>query len=123
MIEIKNKKFDKVNTKVSCDNYFVTNNGKKRKGISPYMSFNIDNIYIDIETIYDINWLKNMKLNQEIDIKQYITNILYEEENECAQLYDIQYCSIERIKEDTFNIKLQCKENEIIIDENIIIGG
>ena len=64
-----------------------------------------------------------MKLNQETDIKKYITNILYEEENRCEQLYDIKYCSITKIKEDTFNIKLQCKENEIIIDENIIIGG
>ena len=44
MIKIKNKEFDKVNTKISFDNYFVTNNGKKRKGISPYISFNIDNI-------------------------------------------------------------------------------
>ncbi len=123
MIKIKNKEFDKVNTKISFDNYFVTNNGKKRKGISPYISFNIDNIYIDIETIYDIKWLKNMKLNQEIDINKYITNILYEEENRCEQLYDIKYCLITKIKEDTFNIKLQCKENEIIIDENIIIGG
>ena len=53
MIIINDKKYDNVLKKVSFGEYSVMQDGKKRNGMAPFISFNCDNILLGIETNYD----------------------------------------------------------------------
>ena len=66
MIIINGKNFDNASKKVSFGEYSVTQDGKKRNGSAPFISFKFDNIFLGPETIYDKKWLKELKINSKI---------------------------------------------------------
>ena len=79
MIIINNKSFNNALKKVSFGEYNVTQNGKKRNGKAPFISFKFNNILLGLETIYDIKWLEELKINDKKDISKYISDITYED--------------------------------------------
>ena len=62
MVIIYVKNFDNALKKVSFGEYNVTQDGKKRNGSAPFISFKFDNVFLGLETIYDKKWLEELKI-------------------------------------------------------------
>ena len=76
------KKFDiEVNNiKYKTKNFYT---GEINEGYSPCFEFNIcDKIFIQIETMLLERKLENLSIGKNINIKKYITDILYKNESE-----------------------------------------
>ncbi|MBR3661220.1 MAG: hypothetical protein IKN63_04925 [Bacilli bacterium] len=113
MIIINDKKFDTPLKKVSFGEYSVTQDGKKRNGSAPFISFKFDNIILGLETIYDKKWLEELNFNEKKEISKYITDITYEDEKEWISLIFGNYkCFINKIDSNVFVIDLYCDTEE-----------
>lgn len=129
MITINNTKYTVQKIKVTFGNYNVSNKDKKRNGQSPFIQFYTnDNIFIGIETTYDKEWLKQLKVNDIKNITEYISDIVYEDEKGWISLITGKYtCYLEKINHTNFRLELSCIAEEcdehfdIFIKENIII--
>lgn len=127
MIKINCNEYNNNKIKVTYGNYSITKDGKKRKGKSPFISFQCNNIYIGIETIYDKTWLDEIKINTKKDITKYISDITCEDEKGWLSLiiYSNYNCILNKIGDKLFNIELICSYDdteekiEILINENI----
>lgn len=120
MIVINEKKYNNVTYKVSFGKYSATQDGKKRNGEAPFISFKFNNILLGLETIYDKEWLKELKQNDKKDISKYISDITYEDEKGWISLITEQHkCYINRIEKNIFNIELECDAEDF---EEIIIS-
>ncbi|MBR1936993.1 MAG: hypothetical protein IJ842_04785 [Bacilli bacterium] len=129
MIIINDKKYDNVLKKVSFGEYSVMQDGKKRNGMAPFISFNCDNILLGIETNYDKKWLEELKINDKQDISKYVTDIPYEDEKGWVSLIlGKDKCFITKVKNNVFTIELKCEADEcsehysIIINEDVEIS-
>ncbi len=70
MIIIDNKEYNKYIIKVSWENFSVSYQGKRRTGIAPFISFDIeDKIFIGLELTFSNNMFKETKKNIKINIK------------------------------------------------------
>ncbi len=70
-----------------------------------YITLKGNNFKLSIETVYDIDWIKELKNQGEKDISKYIIGLTYEDENGCIYLSDRSYCKLCRINNDSFRIK------------------
>lgn len=129
MIIINDKKYDNVLKKVSFGEYSVTQDGKKRNGMAPFISFRCDNILLGIETNYDKKWLEELKINDKQDISKYVIDIPYEDEKGWVSLIlGKDKCFITKVKNNVFTIDLKCETYEgsehysIIINEDVEIS-
>lgn len=129
MIIINGKNFDNVLKKVSFGEYNVTQDGKKRNGSAPFISFKFDNILLGLETIYDKKWLEKLKINDKKDISKYISDIPYEDEKGWISLETGDYsCFITKIKKDVFAFEFSCEAEEcgehlkILLNEEVEIN-
>ena len=117
MIIINDKNFDNALKKVSFGEYSVTQDGKKRNGSAPFISFKLDNIILGLETIYDKKWLQELKINDKKDISKYISDITYEDEKGWDSLIIGNYnCFITKTKNNVFAFEFSCEAEEC--DEN-----
>lgn len=101
---------------------------QKRKGKAQFISFECDNAYLGIETVYDSVWLEELNINDKKDISKYISDITYEDEKGWISLITGSYiCSINKIDENVFVFEFSCETEEcglyfnIVINENIVI--
>lgn len=121
----KKKKYDKYKIDVSLDKFSVSKHvGKsvtKRIGLAPFITFSIsDLIAVGLEMTYSKENLESMKTNENVDITEYISDILYADENGWISLDLGEYkCNITRINKSDFNIKLEVKEKIEEININI----
>lgn len=129
MIIINDKKYDNVLKKVSFGEYSVMQDGKKRNGMAPFISFRCDNILLGIETNYDKKWLEKLKTNDKQDISKYVIDIPYEDEKGWVSLIlGKDKCFITKVKNNVFTIELKCETYEcsehysIIINEDVEIS-
>lgn len=65
MIKINNIEYKEFETKISWGKFLVANSGHKRTGISPSITFLVDNIFIELEFTFS----KEMFENTVLDIK------------------------------------------------------
>lgn len=122
MIIINNKEYDNYTIQVSWGNFSVSYQGKRRTGIAPFISFNIENkLFIGLELTFSNNMFKEMKKNIKTNIKEYISDVLYKDERGWISIINSDYdCSITRIDEKNFKINFYIKaEGNIFIDSNI----
>ena len=113
MVIINEKKYENTNYKISYGEYNVNQNGKKRKGISPFLRFKCNNINIGIEMTYDIKCIEETKINTTIDITKYISDILFENEKYWLSLIIGEFsCWLSKIEDDKFVIELKYKGEE-----------
>lgn len=123
MIKLNNKKYDNYKIEVLWDNFEVISNDKKIKGISPFISFNIDNnIIIEIETSISKETLENININEKININQYLTDIIFEEQNVSRSIIDWKYnFEMTKINSNFFKIEFDINNNDekIKIDCNV----
>ena len=69
MIKLNNKELKDYKIEVYIDPFTGTINGKKVKTKTPYIRIIYEKKAIDIETIYPIKWLNELKTNREVDLK------------------------------------------------------
>lgn len=126
MVIINEKKYDCSKIKVSFGKYNVSNKGKKRYGLSPFISFKCNNIYFGLETTYDKCWLEELKINDKKDISNYITDITYEDEKGWISLISGTYkCFVKRISSNIFEFEFnvyreECGEKlDILLKEEV----
>ena len=109
------KKFDiEVNNiKYKTKNFYT---GEINEGYSPCFEFNIcDKIFIQIETMLLETKLENLSIGKNINIKRYITDILYKNERGWETLTEDKYTIfIRKEEEDIFflDFTLTEKNNE-----------
>ena len=73
MIKLNNKLYSKLSYQVSFGDYQVKQNGKKRSGKAPYITFILDDFKLGLELVYDKKWIKELKINDKKDISKYVT--------------------------------------------------
>lgn len=114
MIIINGKNFDNALKKVSFGEYNVTQDGKKRNGSAPFISFKFDNVILGLETIYDKKWFEELKINDKKDISKYISDITYEDEKGWVSLITGNYnCFVTKTKNNMFSLEFSCEAEEI----------
>lgn len=122
MIIINNKEYDNYTIQVSWGNFSVSYQGKRRTGIAPFISFNIENkLFIGLELTFSNNMIKEMKKNIKTNIKEYISDVLYKDERGWISIINSDYdCAITRIDKKNFKINFYIKaEENIFIESNI----
>ena len=126
MIKINDKLYNDYNIKISWGSFEKIYFDEILKGISPFIKFNLENnIFIGIETCFSKQQIENMKLNEKTNIKQYITDIIYEDENGWISIIIEEYdCDLTKINANEFKIEffVNFEEDEkynIAIDTNI----
>lgn len=123
MIIINGKNFDNALKKVSFGEYNVTQDGKKRNGSAPFISFKLDSIILGLETIYDKKWLEDLKINDKKDISKYITDITYEDKEGWLSIVIGNYdCFITRVRNNIFVFELKCESEECGEYYNILLN-
>ena len=111
---INGKNFDNALKKVSFGEYNVTQDGKKRNGSAPFISFKFDNVILGLETIYDKKWFEELKINDKKDISKYISDITYEDEKGWVSLITGNYnCFVTKTKNNMFSLEFSCEAEEI----------
>ncbi len=129
MIIINENKYSIFDYKVSWGKFHVTNNGKRRDGKAPFITFNIDNNkYIGLEFTFSDDMFKQMKVNVKTNLKEYISDILYDDEKGWISIIDGNYeIYLTGLSEKEFNINFCIKAHDvdeefnIFLDENISI--
>lgn len=127
MVIINDKQYDNVVQDISYGNYSVRQDGERREGIAPCIFFQCDDdVYIGVETLYDIKWIKELELNTMIDITKYISDITYEDKSGWMSLVVGEHsCLLSRIGDNEVYIDLKYKGEEfgsyldISIKENV----
>ena len=123
MIIVNKKKYENLTIDVYYGDYNVTKEGKKRTGLSPFISFKTDNIKIGIETIYDKEWLKELNESNKKDISKFVSDIVYEDEEGWVSLITGDYkCFIEKIDDKEFTLDFSCNAIEGNINFDILIN-
>lgn len=123
MIIINDEKYDDFGVEITWGNFSVTSHGKRRTGISPFISFNIENNRsIALEFTFSDEMFKQMKVNIKTNVKEYISDILYADERGWISAIDDKYeCNITRINEKCFRIEFHMQSEKIIIDSIITL--
>lgn len=124
MIIINNKEYNNYNIEVSWGKFSVSHNKKRRQGISPFITFNIDNDkFVGLEFTFSDEMFKQMKVNIKTNIKEYISDVLYEDDRGWTSIINSAYdCYITRIDDKNFEINFNIKaEENISIDSTITL--
>ena len=123
LLIINEKEYTNTFDKVSFGKYSVTQDGKKRVGLSPFITFKSDNIILGLETVYDKEWLEELKIKDKKDISKYITDITYEDEKGWICLITGNYkCFITRLEDNIFIIELNSETEECGQYYNIVLN-
>ncbi len=122
MVIVNDDKYNNLVKNISYSKYYT----KKKKGYSPFFSFKCNNVYICIETIYDIKWIKELKNNIKVDITDYISDIIFQDKINNLSLICGEYnCLLSKINNNKINLELKCHERhgnnifDIYIKEDI----
>ena len=86
------------------ENFSVSHHGKIRKGIAPFITFNIDNDkFVGLEFTFSDEMFKQMKVNIKTNVKEYISDVVYEDVRGWISIINSEYdCDITRIDEKNF---------------------
>lgn len=106
MLIINNKNIDVLERYVNFDLFEGTIDGKKRKCNVLYITCVTNDFRLSIETMYDINWIKELKINDKKDISKYIMGLPYEDDKGWMYLESECNCTLNRINNNTYEIEL-----------------
>ena len=121
MIKINDKEIKDYKITISIDPLSAIINGKRMKTESPYICIETKDKIIAIETIYPINWLKELKINKIVDIKKYIAEIEFVHDGFLENtIYDIEESTIEKLENNKYKLIIKTTK-ETIFEFNEII--
>lgn len=106
MLIINNKNIDVLEKYIAFDLFEGTIDGKKRKCNVLYITCVTNDFRLSIETMYDINWIKELKINDKKDISKYIMGLPYEDDKGWMYLESECNCTLNRINNNTYEIEL-----------------
>lgn len=106
MLIINNKNIDVLERYVNFDLFEGTIDGEKRKCNVLYITCVTNDFRLSIETMYDINWIKELKINDKKDISKYIMGLPYEDDKGWIYLEGECNCALNRINNNTYEIEL-----------------
>ncbi len=106
MLIINNKNIDVLERYVNFDLFEGTIDGKKRKCNVLYITCVTNDFRLSIETMYDINWIKELKINDKKDISKYIMGLPYEDDKGWMYLESECNCTLTRINNNSYEIEL-----------------
>lgn len=105
MLIINNKEYKSYDEKfIDFDPFEGIVNGKRKKCNVLYITLKENNFKLSIETTYDIEWIKELKIQDEKDISKYVIGLPYEDEKGWIYLSDKCNCTLCRINNDSFKI-------------------
>lgn len=106
MLIINNKNIDVLERYVNFDLFEGTIDDKKRKCNVLYITCVTNDFRLSIETMYDINWIKELKINDKKDISKYIMGLPYEDDKGWMYLENECNCTLTRINNNSYEIEL-----------------
>lgn len=106
MLIINNKNIDVLERYIDFDLFEGTIDGKKRKCNVLYVTCVTDNFKISIETAYNIEWVRKLKINDKKDISKYIMGLPYEDDKGWIYLTDECNCTLNKINNNLYEIEL-----------------
>lgn len=126
MIKFNDTKYDNNKYKVEYGKYSIKRKDKRINGTSPTIFFELagtTSCIIGVETVYDKKYLEELKISDKKDIKEYISDITYEDKDGWVSLICGNFEStIEKKKEKEFELNFKCnaKENNETFNIEII---
>lgn len=128
LITVNDKKYDKWEMRIIWGDFIIHSQGRVRTGIAPFIEFKLDDNYLGVEFTFSKDMFNNLKIGEKTNIKKYISDITYEDENGWITINDGDYdCDIKRIDETNFHIdfhvlgNFEDDEYDITIDDDIKI--
>ena len=106
MLIINNKNIDVLEKYIDFDLFEGTIDDKKRKCNVLYITCVTNDFRLSIETMYDINWIKELKINDKKDISKYIMGLPYEDDKGWMYLESECNCTLTRINNNSYEIEL-----------------
>ncbi len=124
MIKAINKVYNEYTTNVTWGNFSVSSHGKKRIGVAPFITFNIDDkIFIGLEFIFSDKMFQDCKIDTRINITEYLSDICYEDEKGWISITTGEYwLYITRVNSNSFKFEFYVEDGEIkIIIDSIVV--
>lgn len=125
MIEINKVRYNNYDIKITWGEFNTSNNGQKRHGIAPYITFHTNDVIkiIGLEFTFSKSMFLDTKIDKKTNVKEYISISFYNEDDKewDTPIIEKYNCFITRIDEKIFNLDfyMQNKDLEITINENI----
>ena len=126
MLKINDIEYKNIEKFIDFYPFEVTVDGKKRKGNALYITLKTNDFKLSIETVYDLEWIKGLKVDDKKDISKYIIGLPYEDKKGWIYLSDKCNSIINRISDNSFKLSLNgCFEecNEVFYIEYDDIFG
>lgn len=122
MIKVNDKQYNTYNIEITWENFEICSFNKKRKGLAPFITVNIENnIFIGLEFTISTEILRSYELDTKTNIKKYLSDVLYKNERGWVSIINGKYdCNIVRTSENDFKIefRVKCGEISIIFDSD-----
>lgn len=106
MLKINDIEYKNIEKFIDFDPFEATVDGNKRKGKALYITLKTNDFKLSIETVYDLEWIKNLKINDKKDVSKYIIGLPYEDKNGWMYLSDKCNGTIIRINDNSFKFYL-----------------
>ena len=106
MLKINNRNIEILEKYIDFDPFEGTLNGEKIKCNALYITCVTNDFKISIETAYNIEWVRKLKINDKKDISKYIMGLPYEDDKGWMYLGDECNCILTRINNNSYEIEL-----------------
>lgn len=106
MLKINSENVQIMKRYIDYDRFEGVVDGKKKKCFVLYLTLITSEFKLSIETNYDIEWIKSLKIDDKKDISKYIIGLPYEDKNGWMYLTNKCSCTICRIKDNQYQINL-----------------
>lgn len=106
MLKINNKNIEILEKYIDFDPFKGTINEEKIKCNALYITCVTNDFKISIETAYNIECVRKLKINDKKDISKYIIGLSYKDEKECIYLTDECNCTLNKTNNNLYEIEL-----------------
>ena len=106
MLKLNSKNIEILKKYIDYDIFEGIVGDKKKKCYVLYITLITNEFKLSIETNYDIQWIKHLKVDDKKDISKYIVGLPYEDKNKLVYLTGKCNCTICRIEDNQCEIKI-----------------
>ena len=106
MLNVNQTEYDLKNKYINFDSFEAPVDGKKREGNALYITLITDDFKLSIETVYDVEWINELKVDDKKDISKYVVDLPYEDEKGWICLTNECNCTLCKIDDQRYEINL-----------------
>lgn len=123
MIKINGTIYNNPDIEIKWGKFTVYHLKEKRTGISPFITFHVDNIFIGLELTFSKEMFEALKIETPTDLEKYITDITYEDGKGWMTIRDCGKfkCFLTRIAEKSYRLEFEIEAHNLDEEFNIII--